>query len=62
VNWVEALAMIDCSMMKVAMPLEEMDKVFKPSITRSVDEVPQPKTAEEMLNGFQMDEIKEEVV
>jgi len=54
--------MIDCSMMKVSMPLEEMDKVFKPSITRSVDEVPQPKTAEEMLNGFQMDEIKEEVV
>ena len=31
-NWVEALATIDCLMMNVEMPLEEMDKVINPSI------------------------------
>ena len=32
-NWVEALATIDFLMMNVAIPLEIMYKVFKPSIT-----------------------------
>ena len=30
-NWVESLATIDCLMLNVAMPLEEMDNILKPS-------------------------------
>jgi len=61
-NWVEALATIDCLMLNVAMPLEEMDNILKPSSARSMEEVPQPKTPEEMLYAFQSEELEEEVI
>ena len=61
-NWVEALATIDCLMLNVAMPLEEMDNILKPSSARSMEKVPQPETPEEMLNAFQMEELEEEVI
>ena len=59
-NWVEALATIDCLMMNVEMPFEEIDKDSNPSIAQSIEEIPQPETPEEMLEAFRMDELKEE--
>ena len=61
-NWVEAIATINCLILNVAMPLEEMDNILKPSSARSMEEVPQPETPKEMLNTFQLEELEEEVV
>ena len=56
-NWVEALATIDCLMLGIETPFEEIDKV---TTTRSLEEVPLPETPEEMLKVFKDDELKEE--
>lgn len=56
-NWVEALVTIDCLMLGVEMPLEEMDRMPK---TRCLEEIPLPETPEEMLKIFKDDELKKE--
>lgn len=55
-NWIEALATIYCLMLGIETSFEEIDRV---SATRSLEEVPLPKTPEEMLKAFKDDELKE---
>ena len=56
-NWIEALATIDCLMANVDKPSEEDNPK---TLGKSEGEVPFPETPEEMLRVFQADEQKEE--
>ena len=58
-NWIEALATIDCLMMSVVRPLEGADKNTP---RQAIEEIPFPETPEEMLKAFQEDEQKEREV
>ena len=56
-NWMEALATIDCMMMNVEMPSEEMDNDVIQTIPR---ELPHIETPKGMLVAFQLDELRED--
>ena len=56
-NWIEALATIDCLMMSVVKPSEAVDPS---TMEKAIAEVPFAETPKEMLRAFQEDEQKEE--
>jgi hypothetical protein len=55
-NWIEALATIDCLMMSVDKTLEETNKS---TLKKGLEEVPLLETPEEMLEAFQEEELEE---
>ena len=55
-NWIEALATIDCLMMSVDKTLEETNKS---TLKQGLEEVPLLETHEEMLKAFLEEELEE---
>ena len=55
-NWIEALATIDCLMMSVVKPIEANNT---DTLGKAIEEIPIPETPEEMLKAFLEDEQKE---